>query len=293
MGDLGPIIVSTLTMGSIYACIAFGLTLTYNVSGIVNLVLGEFYMLAPFVALELMDHLGWSLLPAMVASLVVVTAVAGLLFAATIAPLRNAGEENLVLLTFGLSVFISGVALVVFGAASRSFPGFSGLGVVNIAGVPVASQAFWIVGVVLLVLVGLWAILTKTVRGSAMRAAADNPYAARAIGLRPRYVALAAFLLSGFIAALAGLLAAPVTFVSYDTGLTALLMGTVAAIVGGWGNYAGALVGAYALGLAQAATATYLPTSYGTAFTLSIMLVLLLLRPQGVLRSHLARVRQV
>lgn len=291
--DLGTILVSGLTNGAIYASIAFALTLTYNVSGIVNLAQGEFYMLSPFVALALMDEAGWSLVPAIAGALVGVTVLAGVVYLVTIAPLRHANEDNIVLLTFGLIFVMSGTVLVIFGASSRSFPSFTGLETIGVGGVRFSEQALWITAVTVVVLVGLWMVLTRTVPGIAMRAAADNPLAARVIGLRPRQLALAAFCLSGFLGALTGLLAAPVAFVHYSLGLAVLAKGAIAAIVGGWGSYPGALTGALAFALTEAAAATYLPTVYGTAFTVAVMLGLLLLRPRGLIPGRSYRVREV
>lgn len=293
LGDLETIFVTGLTTGAIYASIAFALTLTYNVSGVVNLAQGEFYMLSPFIALVFINELGWSLLPAILVTLVVVTLIAGALYSITIAPLRHANEDNIILLTFGLIFVISGAVLIFFGAASRSFPSFVGLETIGVAGITISRQGIWVIVVTALVLVGMWLALTKTVPGIAMRAAADNPFAARAIGLRPRHLALLAFCLGGFLGGLTGLLAAPLAFVHFGSGLAALAGGAIAAIIGGWGNYGGALLGALIYGFTEAAAATYLPTTYGTAFTVAAMIIILILRPQGLLPGRYYRVRSV
>ena len=287
---LPQLLLTGVTIGSIYALVALGFVLIYAVTGILNFAQGEFCMLGALLCATL---LGWHV-PLGLAALLAVAAVC-VLGAATerlaIEPAYGAHPLTLIIITFGVSMAFRGIALMVWGADPYTLPEFTpGPAVVLLGGVLV-RQAMWAIGLSLAVVVLLFAFLARTVLGAAVRACADNAFASRLVGISPRRMSLVAFATSAALGAVAGIVITPITGATYDMGLTLGLKGFVAAVIGGLTNAPAAVVGGYLVGMIEALAAGYLTPGYGTAITFVVLLAVLFLQRQGVLQG--AQRRQV
>ena len=281
MEALMQFILSGFTVGAVYALVALGFTIIYNASDVVNFAQGEFVMLGGMIT-AFTYAAGLPLPLAGLLAIVITAAVGVALNKLAIAPARGAPVVSLVIITIGASIFIRGVAQLVFDKQLHRFPAFSGDDPIHILGATILPQSLWVIGGAVFVFIGLWVFFTKTLTGKAVLAAANNRLAAQLVGINTNWVMTLSFSLSAAIAALAGVLITPITLVSYDVGVALALKGFAAAMLGGMGNPKGALVGGIALGLMEALTAGYISSQYKEAVAFVVILAVLFIMPQGL-----------
>lgn len=281
MSELLQFLFSGVTVGAVYALVALGFTIIYNASDVVNFAQGEFVMLGGMITT--FAHLAGLPLPLAALIAIVITAAVGVaLNKLAIEPARNAPVASLIIITIGASIFIRGVAQLVFDKQLHRFPAFSGDAPINIGGATILPQSLWVTGGALAIFAGLWVFFTRTLTGKAVLATANNRLAARLVGINTTYIMTLSFALSAAIGALAGVLVTPITLTSYDVGIGLALKGFAAAMLGGMGNPFGALVGGFVLGLLEALTAGYISSQYKDAAAFIVILAVLFARPQGL-----------
>ena len=208
-----------------------------------------------------------------------------------IEPARGASVVALIIITIGASIFLRGVAQIVFDKKIHRFPSFSGDAPFEIGGATILPQSLWIIGGALAVFFALYLFFTRTLTGKAVLATANNKLAARLVGINTNFVMTLSFALSAAIGALAGVLVTPVTLTSYDVGIALALKGFAAAILGGMGSPFGALVGGLLVGLIEAMTAGYISSEYKEAVAFLVILVVPFVMPHGIFgRTKLDRV---
>jgi branched-chain amino acid transport system permease protein len=190
------------------------------------------------------------------------------------------------MVTFGGAYVFRGICLVLFGKDSLSMQSFSGEAPLLVGNVAISPQTLWVLLSLAVVSAGLWAFFHRTVFGKAMLACADNPAGAQLVGIDLRVMAVGAFVVAGAIGALAGVVSAPLSFVSYDGGLSLTLKGFIAAVLGGIGSYPGAVLGGLLIGLLEAFSARYLSSEFKEALAFGALLLLLVVRPHGILGKH-------
>ncbi len=281
MSELLQFLLSGVTVGAVYALVALGFTIIYNASDVVNFAQGEFVMLGGMITV--MAYTAGAPLP--LAALVAIVATAALGVAMNklaIEPARGAPVVSLVIITIGASIFIRGVAQLVFGKQIHTFPAFSGDDPLHILGATILPQSLWVIGGAVAVFVGLWAFFTRTLLGRAVLATSNNRLAAQLVGINTPFVMTLSFALSAGIGALAGVLVTPITMTSYDVGLAFALKGFAAAMLGGMGNPKGALVGGFLLGVLEGLTAGYISSQYKDAAAFIVILGVLFFLPQGL-----------
>ena len=294
---MAPIIVGGLLQGSVFAIVALGFALVYRVTGVINLSQGAFCIVGALSMYTLQQTLGW---PAPLAALaaVVGTAVFGAaLGAATFVPaLSRLPNSSMLMLTAGLLTLVEGVVLVVWGSDPYDLPSFSGEAPVDVLGVRVPSQGFWIAGTALIVIVTLWFLLSRTMLGKELRACAENPLAARLMGIDVPRMTLLSFALAAMIGAIGGIVVAPIGSLQFDSGQFFTIYGFIAVAIGGMGSFIGAVVGGLILGVAQQLFAGYISSLFSNALAVVLLLATLLLRPSGlfltVARRHDVRDEQ-
>jgi branched-chain amino acid transport system permease protein len=273
---------SGLTVGAVYALVALGFTLIYTASDVVNFAQGEFVMLGGMATVFLIA-MG---LPLPLAALLAIlaTVLVGLaLHAFAIRPARGASAVTLIIITIGASIALRGLAQVLFGKELHKLPAFSGEAPVAVLGATILPQSFWVMGGAAVILVLLWALINRTLTGKALIATAQNRLAARLVGIDTDRMVALAFAVSAAIGATAGILAAPITFTSYDVGTMLALKGFAAAMLGGIGAPVGAVVGGLLVGLLEAFAAGYLSSTYKDATAFLVILVVLFALPTGLL----------
>jgi branched-chain amino acid transport system permease protein len=281
MPELMQFLFSGVTVGAVYALVALGFTIIYNASDVVNFAQGEFVMLGGMITV--FTHLAG--LPLPLAALVAIAATAAVgvaLNKLAIEPARGAPVVSLIIITIGASIFIRGVAQLVFDKQLHRFPAFTGDTPIQVLGATILPQALWVLAGAVAVFVGLWLFFTKTLTGRAVLATSNNRLAAQLVGINTNWVMTLSFALSAAIGALAGVLVTPITNTSYDVGIALALKGFAAAMLGGMGNPIGALVGGILLGLIEALTAGYISSQYKDAAAFVVILVVLFAMPRGI-----------
>jgi branched-chain amino acid transport system permease protein len=193
------------------------------------------------------------------------------------------------MLTAGLLTFIEGLALVVWGSQPYSVPPFSGEQPLVFMGTRVPSQGPWIVGVSAIVIVLVWYLLARTATGRALVACAENPTAARLMGLDVPRLTLLSFGLTAMIGAIGGIVVAPILSLQFDAGRFFTNSGFIAVAIGGMSSFAGAVAGGLFLGVAEQLAAGYVSSLLSNALALGLLLVTLLWRPQGLFAVGRAR----
>jgi len=223
----------------------------------------------------------------------VLSAVGVLFERLAIRPARNQSMTVLLVITLGVSLFLRGAAEVIWGRDPMSLPSFSGDQPLPVGGVAIQPQSLWILGGLLVTGVVLWLFLERTVIGKAMLASAENQAAARMIGIDTQAMSRLGFALSAAVGALAGILVAPSTFITYNGGTLIGLKGFVAATILGMGSLPGAIAGGLMLGVLEALSAGFVSSQYKDATAFVVLIVALLLRSgldkREVLRQAAAR----
>ncbi|MGC2712932.1 MAG: branched-chain amino acid ABC transporter permease [Pseudolabrys sp.] len=275
---------SGLTVGAIYALVALGFTLIFNSSDVVNFAQGEFVMLGGMVTV-FATAAGVPLPLAALLAILVAVAVGLLLHRLAIEPARGASPITLIIITIGASILLRGLAATFFDKNYHSLPPFFGSEPLIIGGAALLPQSIVVLMGVGLIVVLLWAFLTRTLTGKAMLATAANRLAARLVGINTSAVVGLSFMISAAIGALGGILAAPITLTNYDVGTMLALKGFAAAMLGGMGNPLGAVAGGLLLGLLEAFTAGYVSSQYKDAVAFIVILLVLFAMPQGLFGS--------
>jgi len=272
---------SGLTNGAIYALAAIGFTIIYNASGVINFAQGEFIMVGG-VAAVMLTQAGVPM-PIAIALAVVVGGIVGLLLEKlAIEPAGNAEVVTLIIITIGASIFIQGVVQVVFGKGQKALPPFTGDTPILVGGASLLPQSLWMIGTGALIVLALAWFFGRTKLGKAVLASSHNRLAAQLVGINTRHVLAVSFILSSVVGAIAGVVSAPITLTSYDTGIMVGLKGFVAATLGGLGSGVGAVVGGLILGLMESLVAGYISSAYKDAVPFVLIILILFVMPRGL-----------
>jgi branched-chain amino acid transport system permease protein len=281
---------SGLTVGAVYALVALGFTLIYNASDVINFAQGEFVMLGGMATV----FLAAAGLPVPLAAVLAVglTVAVGLaLHRFAIEPARGASAVALIMITIGASIFLRGAAQVVFDKRFHTLPHPFGTDPIHLGGAAILPQSLVVLAGAAVIVVLLWLLFDRTLLGKALIATAANRLAARLVGIDTRSIVGLSFAVSAAIGAVAGILLTPITLTSYDVGTLLALKGFAAAMLGGIGSAAGAVIGGLLLGMLEAFSAGYLSSQYKDAVAFLVILAVLLAMPQGLLgRGRIERV---
>jgi len=281
MSEFVQFLFSGITVGAVYALVALGFTLIYNASDVINFAQGEFVMLGGMTTV----FLGLAGVPLPVAALlaVVLTTFVGFaLHRIAIEPARGANAVVLIMITIGASIFLRGAAQVVFDKGFHSLPPLLGNTPIHFAGAAILPQSLVVLAGAAVIVVLLWAFIDRTLFGKAIIATAVNRVAARLVGIDTRRMVGFSFGISAAIGAIAGVLITPITLTSYEIGTLLALKGFAAAMLGGIGIAAGAVVGGLLLGAIEAFSAGYISSQYKDAVAFLVILLVLFARPQGI-----------
>ncbi len=283
--DFLQYVVSGLTIGAIYAMVAIGYNIIYSVTEIINFAQGEFVMLGGLFAVFFAGPLHLPLYVAFFCAIALTGCVGLAMDRFVIGRARNASVLSLIIITIAVSIMLKGSAMLFWGKDPYSLPAFSSGGPIRFWNVAIQPQALWIVGICAVIIVALTLFFRRSIYGQAMLACANNPDAARLAGIPVRYMVLLSFLLSAAIGAAAGVIITPVSMMEYDRGALLGLKGFGAAVLGGLGQFFGALVAGTILGLAESFCAGYLSSGYKDAVALVLLLLALFLKPEGLFGS--------
>lgn len=286
-------IVNALSIGSLFALYGLGIALIFGIMRLVNFAHGELIMSGAYAAVLLSGH---GLLVAIAGAVFVPVALALIIERIAFRPVRSAPAATLLVTSFAVSFSLQSLATVLFGTLPRSANLAPGLQTsIDILGVTVTKLDLVTLLVTGLLLTGIHTLLTRTALGMQMRAAAEDFTTARLMGVNGNRVIAWAFAISGLLAGAASfLLVAESGQASATMGLVPLLFGFVATVIGGLGSLIGAVVGGYIVGALTTLLQITLPENlrpYRDAMVFGCVLVLLVLRPQGLLASVSVRTR--
>lgn len=284
IGDqLAQFVVSGLTTGSIYALIALGFCIIHNAIGIVNFTQVDFVSLGGLMMYTFLLGLGLPMPVAFVLGVLVVTAVGGLVEFLAIRPARSRAVIVLIFITIGVSILMRGLFKVIWGKNQMALPPFTGDTPLIILKAAVLPQSLWILFITVLVVALLHYFFSRSRIGKAMRATSFNPRAAALMGVNVNRMILLSFALSGALGAVAGIIIVPITTLSYDIGVMLGLKGFAAAVLGGYGNSLGAIIGGLVLGVLESLGAGMISSTYKDVIAFAILLGVLFLKPSGLL----------
>ena len=285
------ILIAGVSTGAIYALISLGFTLAFNSSGMLNLLQGGFVVLGGLLTYEGVNSWHLPLVVSIAVATIVTTAIAAAFHVLVLLPnSRRLSPQNMLLILLGGLILLQGSGEQLWGDFAYSMRPFGSLEDFTVGSLTVPAQVVWIVGLGIVVCAGLTLFLARTHTGKALRAVAQNPAGARAIGLKVNALAIVSFAATGLLGALAGAFVLPYLSVSMDDAATYSLLGIIGISLGGFGSYFGAVVGGVALGVIEAMATGYLSSLYGESFELVALIVILVLRPEGLLRGA-SRVR--
>jgi branched-chain amino acid transport system permease protein len=275
-------LVAGITYGTIYAIVAIGFNIIYNTTGIINFAQGEFVMLGGMIGVTLHTFLPVPL--AIVGAVIATMLVGALIEMLFIRWLRRPSVLRLIIITIGLSIGIRELALLLWGEGVRALPYFTGTAVtsLSVGDVHISPQLLWVLGLSAVMVAALNFFFARTLLGRQMRACACNREAAQLCGISAKNMVTLSFVLSAGIGALAGCVISPITYVQYDSGTSLAIKGFTVAILGGLGNSMAAIAAGLLLGILESFSIWVMPAAYKDVIAISILLLILFVRPSGL-----------
>jgi len=296
-------IINGLVLGSVYALVALGYTMVYGIINLINFAHGDVLMVGALTSWTVVTSLqgtmpGWALmLVSLVAAIVVCTVLNFAIEKIAYRPLRNAPRLAPLITAMGVSLLLQTLAMIIWKPNPKPYPILLPSEPYEIGGAVINNIQILILGVTAVTLAGLMYLVNKTKLGRAMRATAENPRVAALMGVRPDHVISATFVIGAALAALAGVMwASNYGSVQHTMGFLPGLKAFTAAVFGGIGNLAGAMVGGVLLGLIESLGAGYigdltgnvLGSNYQDIFAFIVLIIMLTLRPKGLLGERVA-----
>ena len=283
MTDFLQLLFSGMATGAIYGLAALGFTLLWQASGTINFAQGEFVMLPAFMMLAFLSF-GAPLAVSFVFSVVLAVIVLGWVFKRGIVdPLFKFGMMPIVVATIGLSIVMRNGVRAGYSAEAHPFPSLFTDKLYNIAGVTITLSDIGTFVFALVLVLATQAFMTRTVTGRAMQAVAQNTESAAVLGINVPRMIFYAFAINAVLAVAAALLVTPTYLAKLDMGESLGTKAFFAAIIGGFNNSRGALLGGLIVGVCENLAAAYLSPAYKDAVALVIFMVVILFKPQGLL----------
>ena len=280
-----------LLIGGVYALLGVGLSLIFGVMRIINFAHGDFVVLGMYTAIVLRAQLGWDPLLSLLVALPRRFLLGLLLERLLLNRLVDAPADSTLLATLGISLVLQNLLLLRFGAAPRSLNVAYGSATVTLGPLTLSLIQLVAGGLVLVCILALYLFLTRTERGRAVRATAQNRLGAELVGINTRSVYGLVFGLGVALSVAAGVILIPQLFVTpVITGPVFTLKAFVVTVLGGLGNVWGAIGGGLLLGVVEVMGASYLSFDYRDAYGLIAFLLVLLLRPEGLFGRTVKRV---
>ncbi len=281
--ELTQFVVAGLTTGSIYALIALGFCIIHNAIGIVNFTQVDFVSLGGLMMYTFLLRMHLPMPLAFILGVLSVTAVGGLVERLAIRPAKSRAVLILIFITIGVSILMRAVFKILWGTNQMALPSFSGDTPLLILRAAILPQSLWILAITIIVVILLHLFFGRSRIGKAMRAASFNPKAAALMGVNVNRMVLLSFALSGALGAVAGIIIVPITTLSYDIGVILGLKGFAAAVLGGYGNSVGAIIGGLTLGLLESFGAGLVSSTYKDVIAFAVLLLVLFMKPSGLL----------
>ena len=280
-----------LTLGSTYALIALGYTMVYGIIQLINFAHGEIYMIGAFVGLFMVSVLGTNIIVAMAGAMVFCMLVGMMIERVAYRPLRGKSSRLSALISaIGVSIFLQTLLALIAGINTRSYPNVINNRTFDLGFAEVSLLQILILGLSALLMIGLQIMIHKTRIGKAMRASSQDLDASYLMGINVNRVISFTFAIGSALAAAGGIMVG----IYYNAvwpymGMMAGLKAFAAAVLGGIGFIPGAMIGGLTLGVLEIMGVAYLTSSYKDAIAFGILILVLLIRPQGLLGQKVAK----
>ncbi|MBV9076204.1 MAG: branched-chain amino acid ABC transporter permease [Methylobacteriaceae bacterium] len=275
-------------IGAVYALVALGFVLIFRATNVVNFAQGEFSMVAAFLMVLLAVDLEWPYWLAFAAALVGM-AVLGAVFNLTVYyPLRHRTYLPVIISTIGASIFLANTTLALYGPQPRVLSGWFDNPGFTLGPVYVDNQYLLIIVVTAALVALQYWFFEHTLLGKKLQATSQDKEMASLLGIRVSTMIMITFVYSAVIGGIAGILVAPILFVSIQMGATIALKAFAATIIGGFGDVAGAIIGGLALGVIETFGAAYVSVPYKDGFAFLVLVAFLIFRPQGIFGERVA-----
>lgn len=285
---MAQLVLNGLAMGAIYGLVALGFVLIVNAVGVLNFAHGELLMLGAFIGVT--AAVTWGLpIPFAILVILVAMAVVGYLFQlVAYYPLRDKPLLTVIIATIGVGIALQNLALQIWGAYPLSVPPLIPITPVRMGGLVILPYQLLVLVITLLLVVGQQLFFGRTRFGLMLQATSQDMETARLMGIKVRRTIAATFMLGSMLAGLAGMLAAPLSYVSTDMGGLFLLKAFAAVVIGGFGSIPGAILGGLFVGVLEILVAGYLSSAYKDAVAFAVIMVVLYQFPQGFFGEKIA-----
>lgn len=279
-------LVSGISLGSIYALIALGYTMVYGIAKMLNFAHGDVIMVGAFMIFTISTSMGMPIAVGVLASIVICTVLGVVIEKVAYKPLRNASSLAVLITAIGVSYLLQNAALLIFGSDAKSFTS-----VVNIPTLRFFNDQLIITGetivtiaVSVVIMIGLTLFINKTKPGRAMLAVSEDKGAAQLMGVNVNRTISLTFAIGSALAAVAGaLLCSAYPTLSPTTGAMPGIKAFTAAVFGGIGSIPGAMIGGILLGVIENLSKGYISTQLSDAIVFSVLIIVLLVKPTGIL----------
>ncbi len=284
-------LINGISLGSVYAIIALGYTMVYGIAKMLNFAHGDVIMIGAYVAITAITGAGLPLVVAVLLAIIFCTVLGVAIERIAYRPLRNAASPLAVLITaIGVSYLLQNIALLIFGANTRSFQSVVPIPAITLAGgkLTISGETIATIGACIIIMVGLTFFIKKTKAGQAMLAVSEDKGAAQLMGINVNGTIALTFAIGSALAALAGVLlcSAYPTLTPY-TGSMPGIKAFVAAVFGGIGSIPGAMIGGILLGVIEIFSKAYISSQLADAIVFSVLIIVLIVRPAGILGKNI------
>lgn len=276
--------ISGLSLGSIYALIALGYTMVYGIAKMLNFAHGDIIMVGAYTVVVSVASLGLPPVVAILLSIIVCVIVGVVTERAAYKPLRKAPPLSVLITAIGVSYFLQNIVLLIFGSEQRSFPSIFPSKQLQLGSLSINLQTILTLVVTLIIMIVLSLFISKTRLGKAMRAVSEDKEAAELMGISVNRTISITFAIGSALAAVAGIFYGNMyVFVTNTTGAMPGIKAFVAAVLGGIGSIPGAMAGGVLLGIIEQMSKKYISTELSDAIVFGILIVVLLIKPTGLL----------
>ena len=283
-------ILNGISLGSVYAIIALGYTMVYGIAKMLNFAHGDIIMVGSYVAFIAINSMGLPVPVSILLSVVVCTVLGMVIERVSYKPLRHASKLAVLITAIGASYFLQNVALLIFGANTKSFTSIVGNGSVQLAGGALSVTMVTIVTVIacVVIMIGLMAFMKYSKAGHAMLAVSEDDGAAQLMGINVNATIALTFAIGSGLAAIAGvLLCSAYPSLTPYTGSMPGIKAFVAAVFGGIGSIPGAFIGGILLGVIEILGKAYISSQLADAIVFAVLIVVLVVKPTGLLGKQI------
>lgn len=280
--EMMQIIISGLIFGCVYGLAALGMILIYKTSDVVNFAQGEMAMLTTFVSFMFLSRMGLSYTMSFLFALVFAALLGIFIYLLFMKRIQSEPHLNQMVMTLGIFLIINGVAGLIWGHQPTSFPEAVHGESFDIGGVFISPNELFLVGLTLILIIVFYVIFKYTKMGLAIRIAAQDKSTAQLMGIKVSKVFMITWITSSILGGIAGIMTAPITFLTTNMMFNVVIMAFAAAVLGGFLSLPGAFLGGLFIGVLENLVSYYIAADLKVVYTFLLIVLVLYLRPQGI-----------